>query len=203
MRVCARQVAAIAAIVMAIGATLIAPANADVYVFVPGQTNITFSWNHLGLSRQSGRILEYEGSLEFDPLAPEQSAVDATLKVASLFTGVAVLDRDLRSSDFLDAVRYPEITFRSTAIRATGEKTGEVEGNLTIMGETRPVVLQVRWNYTGEHPLAKINPTYMGKFVSGFSARTTILRSAWGIKRAIPLVSDEIEISIETEWVRK
>lgn len=193
----------LAASILAMAAALVVPARADVYTFDPGYTNVTFSWNHLGLSRQSGRILQYGGVLEFDPMEPEQAKVDVALKVASLSTGVAQLDRDLRSSDFFDAARHPEIAFRSTSIRTTGEKTGEVEGDLTIMGETRPVVLQVRWNYTGEHPLAKLNPTYIGKFVSGFSARTTILRSAWGIKRAIPLVSDEIEISIETEWVRK
>jgi polyisoprenoid-binding protein YceI len=178
-------------------------AKADRYTFDPGHTNVTFSWIHLGLSRQSGRLLEYEGSLEFDPLAPEQAVLDVTLKTASVWTGVAALDRDLRSSDFLDAARHPDITFRSTSVRVTGEKTGEVEGNLTIMGQTRPVVLQVRWNYTGEHPLAKFNPTYLGKFVSGFSARTSIMRSAWGVSRGIPLISDEIEISIETELIRK
>jgi len=187
----------------AIGLAAHAAVAADVYIFDPGHTNITFSWNHLGLSRQSGRILEYEGMLEFDPLQPEDARLDVTLKVASIFTGAKQLDRDLRSSDFFDAARHPEITFRSTLIRRTGERAGEVAGDLTIMGETRPVVLQVRWNYTGEHPLATLNPTYRGKFVSGFSAATTILRSDWGIKRGIPLISDEIEITIETELSRK
>ena len=178
-------------------------AMADTYVFDPGHTNITFSWNHLGLSRQSGRFVEYEGMLEFDPLQPEEARLDVTLKVASVFTGAKQLDRDLRSSDFFDAARHPEITFRSTLVRRTGARAGEVAGDLTIMGETRPVVLQVRWNYTGEHPLAALNPTYRGKFVSGFSAATTILRSDWGIKRGIPLISDEIVIAIETELSRK
>jgi polyisoprenoid-binding protein YceI len=187
---------------LALAATQATAAGAETYVFDPGHTNITFSWNHLGLSRQSGRILEYEGTLEFDPLDPEMAAVDVRLQTASLFTGVAGLDRDLKSSDFLNAARFPEITFHSTLIRKTGERTGEVVGDLTIMGQARPIILQVQWNYTGEHPLADINPLYKGKFVSGFSAKTTILRSEWGVKRAIPLVSDEIEITIETEVSR-
>lgn len=178
-------------------------AQADTYVLDPGHTNITFSWNNLGLSRQSGRILEYEGMLEFDPLQPEDARLDVTLKAASIFTGAKQLDRDLRSSDFFDAARFPEITFRSTLVRRTGDRTGEVAGDLTIMGETRPVVLQVRWNYTGEHPWSSLNPTYRGKVVSGFSAVTTLLRSEWGLKRGVPLVSDEIEIAIETELTRK
>jgi polyisoprenoid-binding protein YceI len=178
-------------------------AVADTYVLDPGHTNITFSWNNLGLSRQSGRILEYEGMLEFDPLQPEDAKLDVTLKAASIFTGAKQLDRDLRSSDFFDAARFPEITFRSTLVRRTGDRTGEVAGDLTIMGETRPVVLQVRWNYTGEHPWGTLNPTYRGKVVSGFSAVTTLLRSEWGLKRGVPLVSDEIEVAIETEVSRK
>lgn len=186
-----------------LGLAMHATAAADTYAFDPGHTNITFSWNNLGLSRQSGRILQYEGMLDFDPLQPEDARLDVTLKVASIFTGSQQLDRDLRSSDFFDAARYPEITFRSTLIRRTGERTGEVAGDLTIMGETRPVVLQVRWNYTGEHPLAPLNPTYKGKFVSGFSAVTTLRRSDWGLKRGIPLISDEIEVAIETELSRK
>lgn len=183
----------------ALGWAHVPDAAADVYTFDPGHTNITFSWNNLGLSRQSGRILEYEGMLEFDPLQPEAARLDVTLKVASVFTGSEQLDRDLRSSDFFDAARYPDITFRSTLIRKTGERTGEVAGDLTVMSETRPVVLHVRWNYTGEHPWGPLNPTYRGKIVSGFSAVTTVLRSDWGIKRGIPLVSDSIEITIETE----
>jgi polyisoprenoid-binding protein YceI len=186
-----------------IGAMYVPTAAADTYVFDPGHTNITFGWNNLGLSRQSGRILEYEGMLEFDPMQPEEARVDVTLKVASIFTGAKQLDRDLRSSDFFNAARFPEITFRSTLVTKTGERTGDVAGDLTIMGETRPVVLQVRWNYTGEHPWSTLNPTYRGKFVSGFSAVTTILRSEWGLKRGLPLVSDEIEIAIETELSRR
>lgn len=178
-------------------------AKADVYAFDPGHTNITFSWNHLGISRQSARILEYDGVLDFDPENPENSTVEVTLKVASLFTGAKALDRDLRSSDFFDAARYPDITFKSAMVRKIGERSGEVAGDLTIMDTTRPVVLQVRWNFSGEHPLGQINPGYRGKYVSGFSAVATVARSEWGLKRAIPLVSDEIEITIEAEFLRK
>lgn len=178
-------------------------ARADVYTFDRDHTNISFSWNHLGIARQSARIMEFDGLLDFDPEIPENSSIDVTLKVASLFTGVKALDRDLRSSDFFDAARYPDITFKSTIIRKVGERSGEVAGDLTILGTTHPVVLQVRWNFSGEHPLGEINPSYKGKYVSGFSAVTTLLRSAWGLKRAVPLVSDEIEIAIEAEFLRK
>ena len=198
---CGRWV--LAAMVLLAGGMCVPQARADTYAFDRDHTNITFSWNHLGISRQSARILDFDGILDFDPENPENASVDVTMRVASLFTGTRVLDRDLKSSDFFDAARYPEITFKSTLIRKVGERSGEVAGDLTILGVTYPVVLQVRWNFSGEHPLGDINPAYKGKYVAGFSAVTTVLRSAWGLKRAIPLVSDEIEIAIEAEFLRK
>lgn len=195
--------AAVVALVVLAGGLCAQPVQADIYAFDRDHTNITFSWNHLGISRQSARILEFDGTLDFDPSNPENGSVEVTMKVASLFTGTRALDRDLKSSDFFDAARYPEITFKSTLIRAVGERSGEVAGDLTILGVTHPVVLQVRWNFSGEHPLGEINPGYKGKYVAGFSAVTTVLRSAWGLKRAVPLVSDEIEVAIEAEFLRK
>lgn len=180
-----------------------APACADIYGFDKGHTNITFSWNHLGLSRQAGRVMDYDGTLDFDPAAPEKAAIDVTMKVKSLWTGIDALDKALRTSDFFDAERFPTMAFKSTAIKTTGDKTGEVTGDLTIMGVSKPVTLQVTWNFTGEHPLAALNPAYKDKFVSGFSATTKLLRSEWGINRGTPLTSDEIEISIATELTKK
>jgi polyisoprenoid-binding protein YceI len=194
---------AVAALVVLAGGASARQANADTYTFDRDHTNITISWNHLGIARQSARILDFDGTLEFDPSNPENGSVEVTMKVASLFTGAKGLDRDLKSSDFFDAARYPEITFKSTLIRAVGERSGEVAGDLTILDVTYPVVLQVRWNFSGEHPLGAINAAYKGKYVAGFSAVTTLLRSAWGLKRAIPLVSDEIDVAIEAEFLRK
>ena len=71
-----------------------------------------------------------------------------------------------------------------------------------MMGITWPVTLAVRWNYTGEYPLAQINPAYQGKWVTGFSASTVIDRSRWGIKRGIPLISDKVELRIEAEFIK-
>ena len=178
-------------------------ANADVYAFDKSYTNITFSWSHLGISRQSARILDCEGIVEFDPATPESGSVGATMKVSSLSTGVDTFDKQLKSADYFDAAQFPTIIFKSTAVKRTGERTGEVTGDLTIMGQARPVTLAVTWNFTGEHPLAPINPIYQDKFVSGFTATTRILRSDWGIKRGTPIASDEIEITINSELFRK
>ena len=193
------------ALTMALGMWMsaTAAAHADTWTIDKQHTNVGFSWNHLGLSRQSGRVLDVEGLLEFDPAAPENSPLEVAMRVASIWTGVEALDKLLVSSDFFGASRHPAITFRSTAIKRISDKTGEVAGDLTIMGVTNPVVLQVTWNFSGEHPMATVNANYKNKHVSGFSAQTRILRSAWGVTRGIPLASDEIDISIETELIRR
>ncbi len=179
------------------------PARADLYTFDKVHTYVSFSWNHLGLSRQSGRMMDVDGIVDFEPEAPERGQVDVSLRVASLWTGVAALDKHLRSPDFFDVERHPMITFRSTSARRTGQTSGEITGDLTILGVSRPLTLFVTWNYTGEHPLGKINANYAGKVVSGFTAIAKLRRSEWGITRAIPLASDEIEIEINTELLRK
>ena len=196
-----RAAAALAAALVSLGTGL--PAGADTWVFDPQNTEVRFSWDHLGLSRQSGRFLEVDGRLDFTPTDPRSGAIAVTIRSASVATGVKEYDANLKSADFFDTAQHPEITFKSTAVRHIGDNTGEVVGDLTILGVTRPVTLQVAWNFTGEHPLAMVNPTYKGKWVSGFSATTTIQRSAWGLKRGVPLISDDIHIGIEAEFVRK
>lgn len=193
---------------LALGALLLAgpapAARADTYTLDRQHTEIRFSWNHLGLSRQSGEIRDFEGTVEFDPEKPETGTVSVVMRLASLSTGVPELDKHLlQTRDFFDLQAHPTISFKSTSAKALSDRTGEVVGDLTINGVTRPATLQVTWNYTGEHPLAKVNPTYGEQIVSGFSATARILRSEWGIKRTIPLVSDEIQISIEAEMIRK
>ncbi len=178
-------------------------AVADTWEFDKKNSSISFSWDHLGLSRQSGRFLDFDGRLQFSPTDPEGGSVDVVIKTASLWTGVKEFDDNLKSESFFNADRYPLITFRSTWVRRTGEKTGEVDGELTIMGISRPVTLKVIWNFTGEHPFAAVNPTYKGKWVSGFTATAKVQRSDWGLTRALPLISDDIWITIEAEFLLK
>ena len=175
---------------------------ADIWALDKTASVITFTYDHFGLSRQSGRFRDFDARLEFSPTEPDRGAVDVTIRASQLSTGVQALDSLLRSPDFFDAARHPAITFKSTAVRPTGERTGDIDGELTMLGVTRPVTLKARWNYTGEYPLSQINSSYMGKWVSGFSARTVIERSQWGMRRGIPLLSDEVEIAIEVEFLK-
>jgi polyisoprenoid-binding protein YceI len=178
------------------------PALADTYVLDKQHTEVRFAWSHLGLSRQSGRFLDVDGTLELDPEQPEASRLDVKIRVASLSTGVKELDNGLRSREFFDTAQFPTATFRSTSVKHLGAKTAQVTGDLTLAGKTAPVTLDVTWNFIGEHPLSQINPVYTDMYYTGFSAHGELRRSDWGITRTIPYVSDEIQLTIEAELKR-
>lgn len=195
---------AMLAVALAVGLAPHAMAAPEVYAFDQSHTEIRFSWDHLGLSRQSGRFLDVAGEVTFDAEQPDQSRIDVRIPLKGLSTGVPALDDVLlKTPDYLNAAEHPEITFKSTSVTMTTAKTANVTGDLTFNGVTRPAMLSVVWNFAGEHPLSKINPTYAGVYAAGFSARTQILRSEFGITRSVPLVSDEIRITIEAELHRR
>jgi polyisoprenoid-binding protein YceI len=180
-----------------------APSRADGWLLAKGYGSVQFSWDNMGLSRQSARFADVEATLEFAPTDPAAARVEARIRTASVQSGVREFDELLRRPEFFDAARHPYIVFKSTRVEATGERSGIVAGDLTLNGTTRPLVLSVTWNYTGAHPLADVNPSYHGQWISGFSARATVRRSEFGLSRGLPLVSDEVDIAIEAEFVRK
>jgi polyisoprenoid-binding protein YceI len=182
----------------------LSPVAAATFVLDGDHTEVRASWDHLGMSRQSARFKDVIGRVNFSPENPEQSTVDVTIKVDSISTGVPALDQHLiGSTDFFDVQKYPNIIFRSRSVTMTSPKSANIEGDLTINGITKPVTLSAVWNFLGEHPLANANPVYKDVQAAGFSARTQILRSEWGINRVVPLVSDEIRITIETEMLMR
>lgn len=184
-------------------AVVSAPALAETYAIDPDHTEVRFTWDHLGLSRQGGRFTSVFGQVKFNPENPAESTVDVTIPLKSIATGVRKLDEQLvGTKDFFDIAAHPDISFRSTGVALKSDRTADVTGNLTMNGISKPVVLDVIWNFTGDHPLQSFNPAYAGTFASGFSATTQIRRSDWGITRGAPLVSDEIRITIETEMHR-
>lgn len=174
----------------------------DVWRLDPEYTEVRFSWDNLGLSRQSAQVRDIFGRLTFNPTDPLNAKLEVVARVEGLRSGIGAFDTLLKSPDYFDAARYPRIVFTATSITQTGTKSGTLVGNLTIRDTTHPITLNVVWNYTGEHPLAPYNPVYRGRWVSGFSANGTLMRSRWGLTRAAPLVSDEIRLTIEAEFVR-
>ena len=181
----------------------VSPAHAQTWTLDKDHTEVRFTWDHLGMSRQGGRFRDVTGEVEFDVAKPESNSVEVSIPLAGISTGIAKLDDHLiKTKDFFDAAAFPAITFKSTSVKPKGDRTFDVTGELTINGISRPVTLDCVWNFTGDHPMASINPTFAGLQASGFSATTQILRGDWGIKRTIPYISDEIRITIETEMHR-
>jgi polyisoprenoid-binding protein YceI len=168
-------------------------APAGLYHLDPHHCSLTFDVDHLGYSRFVMRFDKMTADLDFHPDDPARSHVAAHIDSASLDTNVADLDELVRGPDLLDAGRFPDIAFVSKTLRATGKNTGEMEGDLTIHGETRPVTLAVTFNGGAPNPLT-------GKHTLGFSASGHFSRSAFGLGRWYPAVGREIQLRIEAEF---
>ncbi|MDX2263812.1 MAG: YceI family protein [Hyphomicrobiales bacterium] len=169
---------------------------ADTYVFDKKHTEIRFTWDHFGLSRTAAYVKDYDGELTFDAAAPEKSALSVTIPTKNIQAVSLGAESFLAKPEWFDAEKFPQITFKSTKIEKTGEKTGKIMGDLTIKGVTKPVVLDATLNFKGEHPFSK-------KPAVGVSAKTTVKRSDFNMGAYAPAISDAIEISIETEMTKK
>lgn len=167
-------------------------AVANKYEFDKVHTQIMFSVEHAGFSFSQGKFLDFDGHFTFDQSKPDASAVDVTIKTASINMDDQKWDDHLKNPDFFNVEKFPEMTFKSTAAKVTGENTGEITGDLTILGVTKPVTLMVRHNKTDKHP-------FSGKLTSGFSATAKIKRSDFGMNYGLPMVGDDVAIHIEVE----
>jgi len=170
----------ISTIVFATSALFAGNALADkTYVTDQGHTEITFGWSHAGVSMQHGEFLKSVGMLNLgDDM--EKSTINVVIETASLSSGFAALDQDLMSKNFLEVETYPEITFQSTSVAKTGDKTFDVSGDLTIHGVTQPVTLKAELTHIGEHPLGGFIDYYKGDWVA-FKATTDIDHQAFGV----------------------
>ena len=167
----------------------------ETYTIDPFHTYPNFEINHLGFSTMHGRFGKTEGTLLID-WDNNKGAVDITIDAASVDTGMKKRDDHLRSPDFLNAAEFPEITYKSTKVTINKDKTAKVEGDLTIMGVSKPVVLDVKSINCGDHPMQK------GTYVCGFDAEGMIKRSDFGVTYALPAVGDEMKLRLEVEAKR-
>jgi len=165
------------------------------YTIDKSHAKIVFSINHLGFSTYYGNLNDFAGSLDLDPAVPAKSALSVTINVAGIVTTNRALDKKLKSDAFFDVAKFPEATFKSTAIEVTGEGTGKLTGDLSLHGVTKPVTLDVTFNGSGTPPMTKI-------YVAGFDAVGTLKRSDFGIKNFVPLVGDDVKLLISCEFDR-
>jgi polyisoprenoid-binding protein YceI len=134
---------------------------------------VEFAVRHMMVTTVRGQVKDVTGTIEFDPAHPENTTVEANIGIATIHTGVTDRDTHLRSADFFNVEKYPVITFKSTAFKSTGENEGVLSGDLTIVGVTRPVNLDVKYLGQGLSPF--------GDQRVGFEAETKINREEFGL----------------------
>ena len=167
------------------------------WTFDKAHTRLEFVARHM-LSKVRGRFTEFDGTVTIAE-RPEDSHLEVEMQAASLTTDTSMRDDHLRSDDFLEVETYPTLTFRSKALRPTGENTFQVVGDLTIKGISREVVLDAEFNGWGPGMTPDRPP------LAAFSARTEIDRHDWDmtwnftVETGGFLVSRKVQIEIETE----
>ena len=166
------------------------------YTMDPTHTSVVFKVDHLGFSTYLGRFDTSSGTLTFDENDPTKSVVNVTIDAASVNTNSDALEEKLRGADMFKADVHPEISFVSTSIEKTSDNTGQVTGDLTIAGMTKPVTLEVTFNNGAPHPFPP------NKFILGFSATAALKRSEWELNSWLPAVGDDVALEIEAEFVR-
>ena len=171
---------------------------AEVYKFDQGHTEIQFGWSHAGVSIQHGEFTKADGVLSLDPGNIEGSTINVTIDAASVSTGVEALDTHLKSSDFFDVEKHPTVTFTSTAVKKTGDKTADVSGDLTIHGVKKPAILKVTMTHRGTHPVGKYLSHYKGSWVA-FAAETEINHLEFGVGSYAAGPTDKITVRINAE----
>lgn len=167
-----------------------AHAEAVTYKLDPNHTVVLAQWDHGGYSHPVANFGQVDGTLVYDADDIAASSVQVMLPLAGLNSFVPKFDEHLRSDDFFDAAKYPNATFTSTKVEAAGEGRLKVTGDLTIKDNTRPVVLDVTLNKTGERN---------GRAAIGFDATATVKRSDFGVDLFVPNIGDEVKLTITTE----
>jgi polyisoprenoid-binding protein YceI len=167
----------------------------------PYHTQIEFAVKHLGMMTVRGHFTDVQSSGTIEPENPAASSLEVTLNVAGLKTNNEQRDKDLKSSSFLEADKYPTMHFKSTRIQPTGEDRYDMTGDLTIKETTKPVTLQVlRYGEFND-------PTMMGHRMA-YSAEGQINRKDFGMTASMMLdgkwvVGDEVKIFVEVELVEQ
>jgi polyisoprenoid-binding protein YceI len=156
----------------------------------PNHTFVRFSYNHAGFTTQEQRFNKVSGTVTLDEAA-NTGTVDILIDAKSIDTGSDLFNGHIQGVDFLDTTDFPTATFKSTAIKFSGQRPASVDGNLTIKGITKPVTLTVT-SYTH-------GPNMMKKDAIGADATTTVKRSDFNMGKYAPMVGDDVKISISIE----
>jgi polyisoprenoid-binding protein YceI len=178
----------------------------DIYFIDKNHSNMGFLIRHL-FTKVPGRFTEFSGQISFDEANPEQSTVEVTIKTASVNTDNDARDKDLRSPNFFDVEKFPDMTFRSKSVKGTGQNTADVTGDLTMHGVNKVVVLKVEFTGKGKGagpPGTMVSGRDAKTMVSGWDATTTLQRSDFGLNwnqmiEGTRVVADDVQIELHVE----
>jgi polyisoprenoid-binding protein YceI len=177
-----------------LAAPLAASAQSQSFTIDPYHTIPHFSLEYHGYATFQGRFDRTSGKFALDRAA-RSASLEFAMEAASLTTGdnergsrPRSRDEHLRSPDFFNVVEFPRIAFRSTAVRFNGEVPAEIDGQLTLLGITRPLTFKVERWVCKDHPVYK-------KPACGGNVSAVLKRSEFGMKYAIPSISDEVKLS--------
>jgi polyisoprenoid-binding protein YceI len=165
------------------------------YRLDPEHASLLFKLDHFGFSELVGRFDRFEASLDFDPKQPEAARLTVLIDPASIDLNLPKFEQDLRGPDWFDVSHFPQSRFESRTITLTGEKTGQVTGDLTLHGVTAPVTLDVTFNGGADSLLT-------GRYTLGFAATGTLTRSTFGLGAYAPAVGDQVTLEIHAEFQR-
>ena len=175
----------------------LALAQATTWVSDPNHSEVDFAITHMSVSKVHGRFGNVAATIQYDAADVTKSSVQVTIDVTTVDTGVQGRDTDLKGANYFDVATYPKATFTSTSVAKNGNLL-TVAGNLTLHGVTKPVVLDV------DSPTAPITDR-RNKVHTGFSATTSISRTAFGISPNTPsaMLGDDVALTIEVDAVKQ
>ena len=186
-------------ILILIASTLVATsgvyAQEPTYKIDSTHTFVTFEAKHFGTSTSRGRFDQKDGMVILD-MATKKGRAEITIDLASINTGVVAFDNHLRSKDFFNVAEFPQATFKADDFTFNGDKVTTVNGQLTLLGQTKPVTL------TATNFNCYTNPKLMAQ-VCGGDFETTIQRSSFGMNYGVPFIPDAIKLLIQIEAAKQ
>ncbi|MGY5107009.1 YceI family protein, partial [Streptomyces sp. 900105245] len=183
-----------------------APANPDLaavtgdYTVDPAHTTLGFVARHAMVTNVKGSFSDFTGSLHLDGSDPAKSTASFDVQMASISTGNEDRDGHLKSADFFKIDEFPTMTFRSTSAESLGGDDYRITGDLTILGTTKPLSIDLEFNGVAKDPF--------GNERVGFEGKTEILRSEWGLtwnaalETGGVLISDKIKLNFDISAIK-
>ncbi|MGV3508678.1 MAG: YceI family protein [Sphingobacteriaceae bacterium] len=160
-------------------------------------SQLAFTVTHLGISDVSGTFNDFDVNVTSSKPDFSDAVFELKANVNSISTRVEARDTHLKSADFFDAAKYPEITFKSTSLKRNGKDNYKLSGNLTMHGITKPVTMDLKYRGTTQNPMSKAN-------TAGFQLEGVVKRSDFNIGAGFPeaMISNEVRIKADGEFTQ-